>query len=139
MVRARAGDQNSAGPKHLYGAKVQFLVAAKGSVEITLALGERGGVENDGVVAPISRGVVLEQIESIAFDPLDLRLIQIAAVDRGSGITPELTRAGVRSLHYPRPVSKALARQVSALMAESTRDCRSARSSGESRRQAENL
>ena len=51
VVGAGAGDEDAAGAEHLEGAEVEFLVAAEGGVEIALALGEGGRIEDDGVVA----------------------------------------------------------------------------------------
>ncbi len=50
VVGAGAGDEDAAGAEHLEGAEIEFLVAAEGGVEIALALGEGGRVENDRVV-----------------------------------------------------------------------------------------
>ena len=51
VVGAGAGDQDPAGTQHFQGAQVEFLVAAQGGIEVALALGEGGRIENDGVVA----------------------------------------------------------------------------------------
>src|SRR5882724_3456779 len=50
VVRARAGDQDPAGTEHLQGPQIQFFVAPRGGGQVTLGLGERWRVENDGVV-----------------------------------------------------------------------------------------
>src|SRR5579864_6620436 len=65
VVGAGAGHEDAAGAKHLEGAEIEFFVAAEGGVEIALRLGEGGRVENDGVVAAIRGGVVLEQVEGV--------------------------------------------------------------------------
>ena len=83
VVGAGAGDEDPAGAEHLEGAEIEFLVAAESGVEIALALGEGGRVENDGVVAAIGGGVVLQQVEGVGFDPFDLRLGNVATVERG--------------------------------------------------------
>ncbi len=59
MVGTGTGDEDAAGSQHLESPEIEFLVAAEGGVEIALALGEGGRVENDGVVVAIRRGVVL--------------------------------------------------------------------------------
>src|ERR1700684_479664 len=58
VVRTGAANQDTAGAEHLQGAEVEFFVATESRVEIALALGEGGGVENDGVVAAGSRRVI---------------------------------------------------------------------------------
>ena len=72
VVGAGASDQDAAGAEHLEGAEIEFLVAAKGGVEVALGLGEGRRVEDDGVVATAGGGVVLEQVEGVGFDPFDL-------------------------------------------------------------------
>src|SRR5579864_4965213 len=76
MVGTGAGDERTAGAKHLEGAQIEFFVAAKGSVEVALALGEGWRVQNDSVVLVAGRGVVSQQVESVSFNPFDLALIQ---------------------------------------------------------------
>jgi hypothetical protein len=71
VVRARAGYEDAAGAQHLQGAKIQFLVTAESSIEIALAFGEGGRVENDGVVVAIRGGIVFEQIEGVGLDPFN--------------------------------------------------------------------
>ena len=88
VVRAGAGDENSAGPQHLEGAEIQLLVAAECGVEIALGFGESGWVEDDGVVAAsllsASRGgIVLEQVEGIGFDPFNLLCPQKRLIESG--------------------------------------------------------
>ena len=79
VVGAGAGDQDAAGAKHLQGAQVEFFVAAEGGIEVALALGEGGRIENDGVVALAGGGVVLEQIEGVGFDPFDFFVLVSSA------------------------------------------------------------
>ena len=100
MIGARAGDEDSAGTKHFEGAKVEFLVAAKGGVEIALGLGEGGRVEDDGVVAVVGGGVVLEQVEGVGFDPFDLLLIR-RAFEAGSSMRRDATAATFQSKRSP--------------------------------------
>src|SRR5438270_7794497 len=71
VVRAGAGCEDAARTQHLQGAKIELFVAAKSSIEVALAFGEGGRVEDDGVVAAIGRGIVLEQVEGVGLDPLD--------------------------------------------------------------------
>ena len=51
MVGTGARDQYAAGADHLQGTQIQLLVAAEGGLEVALALGEGGRIEDDGVVA----------------------------------------------------------------------------------------
>jgi hypothetical protein len=83
VIGAGAGDENPAGAEHLEGAEIEFLVAAESGIEIALALGEGGRVENDGVVAMIGGRVVLEQVKGVGLDPLDLSSIQELMVQCG--------------------------------------------------------
>ena len=76
VVGAGAGDEDAAGTEHLEGPEIEFFVAAQGSVEVALALGERGWVENDGVVAAVGGGVVLEEVKGVGFDPFNFFSVQ---------------------------------------------------------------
>src|SRR5437868_2428987 len=76
VIRTGAGDQGATGTQHPEGAQVQFFIAAKGSVEVALALGEGWRIENDGVVLVAGGGMVTQQVESIGFNPLDFTLIE---------------------------------------------------------------
>ena len=81
VIGAGAGDEDTAGTEHLEGAEIEFLVAAEGGVEITLALGEGRWVEDDGVVvASFVRtsggGVVLQEVEGVGLDPFDFFSVQ---------------------------------------------------------------
>jgi hypothetical protein len=80
VIGTRAGDENTAGAEHLQRAEVQFFIAADGGIEVALALREGGRIEDDRVIAPTGCRVILEQIESVGFDPLDLRLARVAAI-----------------------------------------------------------
>src|SRR4029077_17906659 len=73
---------------HFEGAEIKFFVAPERGVEIALAPGERGRVENNGVVAgTLVRtswgGVVLEQVEGVGLDPLDLFAFELRLVEGG--------------------------------------------------------
>src|SRR5580700_222962 len=88
VVGAGASYKDAAGAKHLQGAQVELFIAPKSGVEVALGFGESRRVENDGVVAAVGGGVVVEQVEGVGFDPLDFRIIpvpwrQIAAIERG--------------------------------------------------------
>src|SRR5580700_2592364 len=76
MVGAGAGDQGTGGAKHFQGAQVQFLVAPEGGIEVMLGLRKGGRIEGDCVVALSGNSVVLKQVESVGFDPLDAVAIQ---------------------------------------------------------------
>ena len=76
MIGTGAGYKGSAGSKHLQGPKVELLVAAQGGIQIALGLGEGGRVQDNRVVSPIRRRIVLEQVEGIGFDPFDLAAVQ---------------------------------------------------------------
>src|SRR5262249_39540734 len=68
--------ERSAGTKHLERSQVQFFISAESGIEILLAFGKRGRIENNCVVL-FSRGsIVAQQIESIGFNPLDLPAVQ---------------------------------------------------------------
>src|SRR5882762_575956 len=72
VIRARAGDQDSAGTEHLQGPQIQFFVAPRSGRKVALGLGERWRVENDGVVLTPGRGIVLEQVKGVGLHPFDL-------------------------------------------------------------------
>src|SRR5436309_1054078 len=76
VIRARAGHENAARAEHLERAEVQFFIAANGGIKVTLALRERGWVQDDGVVLALCRGVILEQVEGISLNPFDLAAVQ---------------------------------------------------------------
>src|SRR5271169_1734308 len=83
VVGTGAGDEEAVGTKHLEGAEIEFLVAADGCIEIALALGEGGRVENDGVVMAIGGGVVLKQVEGVGLDPFDFFSLEQRLVEGG--------------------------------------------------------
>ena len=83
VVGAGAGDEDAAGAEHFEGAEIELFVAAQGGVEVALALGERGWVENDGVVVTVGGGVVLEEVKGVGFDPFNLFSFQELVVERG--------------------------------------------------------
>src|SRR5579863_2305501 len=110
MVGAGAGDQNPSRTKHFQGAKVEFLVASDGGVEVALALSEGRWVEDDGVVGLAGGGIVLEQVEGVGFHPFDLlvsvlklrlieRCVLLGDLERGEGaIDPGDMRAPARQM-----------------------------------------
>ena len=53
VVRTRASHQNSSGPKHLQGAKVELFVSTNGGIEISFSLCEGWRVQDDRVVEVI--------------------------------------------------------------------------------------
>ena len=83
VVGAGAGDEDAAGAKHLEGAEVELFVAAEGGVEVALRFGEGGRVEDDGVVAAVGGGVVLEQVEGVGLDPFDFFAFEAGLVEGG--------------------------------------------------------
>src|ERR1700678_615496 len=83
VVGAGASDEDAAGAKHLEGAEVELLVATQRGLEVAFGFGERRGVENDGVVAAVGGGVVLEQVEGIGLDPFDFGRILVRTVEGG--------------------------------------------------------
>src|SRR5271165_2751296 len=76
VVGAGAGDQDTAGAKHLQGTQVEFFIAPEGGIEVALGLSEGWRIENDRVKALSGRREVLEQVEGVGFDPLDIVAIQ---------------------------------------------------------------
>ena len=98
VIGAGAGDEDSARAKHFQGAKVEFFVAAQGGVEVALGFGEGGRVENDGVVAAVGRGIVLEQVEGVGFDPFDFLIVEQPALS--AAFWSATSRAG-RELSMP--------------------------------------
>ena len=72
MKRAGTSNQNAAGPKHLQGTEVEFLVATDGGFQNSLGLSEGRRVEHDGVVLLTCRRVILQQVEGVGLDPFDL-------------------------------------------------------------------
>src|SRR5713101_1338000 len=88
VVGAAAGDQNAAGTQHLERPQVELFVAAKGSFQAALVLGEGGRIEHDGVVPASGVGVVPQQVEGVGFDPFDLtaveRTVAVGYLQRGA-------------------------------------------------------
>src|ERR1022692_4868879 len=83
VIGAGAGDQNSAGAQHLQRSEIEFFIAAEGGIEVALGFGEGGRIENNGVVVLAGRGIVLEQIEGVGFDPFDFFVLELQVVERG--------------------------------------------------------
>src|ERR1700733_707303 len=83
VVGTGAGDEDPAGAKHFEGAKVEFLVAAEGSIEVALGLSEGGRIKHDGVIAPAGGGIVLEQVKGVRLDPFDLLVAELGLVEGG--------------------------------------------------------
>ncbi len=77
VERAGTGDQNPSRPQHLHGTQVEFFIAAQGFVEVALGLGKGGRIENDGVVAPVGGGVLPQQVEGVALDPLQFATVRL--------------------------------------------------------------
>src|SRR5580698_4457574 len=83
VVGAGAGHEEASGTEHLEGAEVEFFVAAKGGVEVALAFGEGGRIENDGIVAAFRGVVVLHQIKGVGLDPFNFFVRETGAVEGG--------------------------------------------------------
>lgn len=73
MVRAGAGEKKAPRAKHLYGAQIELLVAAKCSFNCPFGLGEGGGIEDDSVEDPAGIRPIAKNIEGVGFDPVHLR------------------------------------------------------------------
>src|SRR5580698_7899064 len=65
MVRAGAGDEQTAVVEHAQGAQVELLVAAQRAFDGTFGLGERRRVENDGVEALASARPVAQNLKGV--------------------------------------------------------------------------
>src|SRR5271155_868560 len=81
VIGTGAGHEHAAGAQHLQRAEVQLFVPAEGSVEVALRLGKGRRVENDGVVAAVGGGIILEQVEGIGLNPFNLRLFTVTVED----------------------------------------------------------
>ena len=75
VVGAGAAHENAAGTQHFKGAEVEFFVSAERSVEGATAFGERGRVEDDGVVLLAGSGIVAQQVECVGLNPFDFAAV----------------------------------------------------------------
>ena len=94
MVGAGAGDEDPARSKHLERTEIEFLVSAQRSVQIALALGEGRRIEDDGVVAAVRVGIVLQQVEGVGLDPFNLPWFSVAFWSATSSAGRELSTPG---------------------------------------------
>ncbi len=71
VMRAGAGNKQTAGTQHFESAQIQFLVTAQRTLDGALALGEGRRIENDGVKCFAGLGPVAENLEGVGLDPVN--------------------------------------------------------------------